>query len=101
MHVLASIIDPANNGFDISDLLSIFAVVGAVVASLAALWRWIIEPHIGKQIAEATRPIQPEANGGKSLPDLHSKVDVLIARQQDIAERLDSHIEWHLDSKEK
>ena len=100
MHVIASIIDPANNGFDISDLLSVLALVAAIVGGIAALWRWIVEPRIGKQIAEATKPIQPEANGGKSLPDLHSKVDVLIARQRDIAERLDSHIEWHMD-KEK
>lgn len=97
MHILASILDPADNGFDISDLMVVLALIGVIVAAVAAIWRWIAEPRISRQITDATKPIQPYANGGKSLPDLHTKVDVLIERQADIAKRLDNHITWHLD----
>ncbi|MGE3811533.1 MAG: hypothetical protein AB7I24_08280 [Candidatus Nanopelagicales bacterium] len=33
--------------------------------------------QITELIDEKTKPIQPESNGGKSLPDLHEKVDRL------------------------
>ncbi|MGE3795118.1 MAG: hypothetical protein AB7I38_14485 [Dehalococcoidia bacterium] len=29
------------------------------------------------ELKQATKPIQPDTNGGKSLPDLHIKVDAL------------------------
>lgn len=97
MHILAAILDPADNGFDITDLIAILGFVGIIVAAIAAVWRWIAEPRIAKQIAENTKTIQPDANGGKSLPDLHWKVDLLVSRQQDISDRLTDHIAWHLD----
>lgn len=34
--------------------------------------------QITELIDEKTKPIQPESNGGKSLPDLHEKVDTAI-----------------------
>ncbi len=68
-----------------------------------------------KEITEATQQIQPNANGGKSLTDLHGKVDVVLGQQslmlrsleqnsKDIAtakERIDDHLSYHIDNPPK
>jgi hypothetical protein len=50
-------------------VLTCLTIVGVLLASLG--W-WI-----NQKIKEATYQIQPNTNGGKSLADLHSKVDSL------------------------
>jgi outer membrane murein-binding lipoprotein Lpp len=50
-------------------VLTCLTIVGVLLASLG--W-WI-----NQKIKEATYQIQPNTNGGKSLSDLHSKVDSL------------------------
>jgi len=64
-----------------------------------------------KELEVATRQIQPDANGGKSLTDLHAKVDVVLGQQSlmmaaDAAvavdlrkerERLDDHLTYHIE----
>lgn len=109
MTIFASFFDPSNNGFDLIDLAQIVAFVVAVAGVWAGVDRWNdarvaaarrrerdqMKAEIEKAIKENTRQIQPDANGGKSLPDLHGKVDLLIDRQTEIALRLDRHIEDH------
>ena len=116
MHVLTSIIDPAENGIGLDDVLIWVTLVVTVVGAWAAADRWIDKRRETKRIAardqltatireivtDATKPIQPFANGGKSLPDVIDRVDVVIERQTDvirdvraIRERLDSHIDDH------
>lgn len=104
--------DPGNNGFDLDDVGRILAVLSPVVIASVFILRWYRKKRIMRQrameqriqaaIVEATRPIQPGANGGASLPDLHKKVDdfanyqkqvndLLIARQATIADQLYAH----------
>lgn len=52
--------------------------VAAVIAVLFGALRWAnhaLEKRIITEIKEATYQIQPTSNGGKSLNDLHKKVD--------------------------
>lgn len=51
----------------------VLGVLGIVSILLGALGWWIKQ-----RIREFTYPIQPTANGGKSLNDLHHKVDGLV-----------------------
>jgi hypothetical protein len=48
-------------------IVGILTIIGVL---LAALGWWI-----GQKIQDATYQIQPNTNGGKSLTDLHKKVD--------------------------
>ena len=109
MDVVASFFDPSDNGFDLVDTAQIVALVFAIVGAWAGFDRWRakrvadqrakerseMRAAIEKAIVERTQPIQPDANGGKSMPDLHAKVDILLARQTEIALRMDRHIENH------
>lgn len=54
--------------------------VAAVVAIVLGVVRWVnraFEKRIVEEIRAATYQIQPNSNGGKSLADLHKKVDTL------------------------
>lgn len=51
-------------------VLTSLTIVGILLGSLG--W-WI-----NQKIKEATYQIQPNSNGGKSLNDLHKKVDALV-----------------------
>jgi len=64
----------------VSPWLDLVLTVGAIVVMLAGLYRWAnrsLEQRIVAEIKEATYQIQPGANGGKSLTDLHKKIDTL------------------------
>lgn len=96
------IIDPANNGFDVTDLLALLGVVTAITGIIALLWKVLAAPQISRQISEATKPIQPGANGGKSLPDVAANTQLIVERQTDIIQdlremrsRLDQHLDNH------
>lgn len=114
--VLASILDPGNNGIDVGDLVLWATFVGSIVGAWAVVdkiadkrretkrreAREHLTATIREIVTDATRPIQPFANGGKSLPDVIDRVDVVIERQTDvirdvraIRERLDDHIDSH------
>jgi hypothetical protein len=68
---------------NVSDANAWFDLVLAVVAVLAVVLgvlRWAnraFEKRIVEEIRAATYQIQPNSNGGKSLSDLHMKVDQL------------------------
>lgn len=64
----------ANAWFDL--VLAVLAVLAVVLGVL----RWAnraFEKRIVEEIRAATYQIQPNSNGGKSLSDLHVKVDQL------------------------
>lgn len=73
--------EPGQNGtFDIGDMSAIFMFFLAVVGSIIAFNRWWlkkIHEMIRDEVREFTKPIQPNANGGLSLPDISRKVDTL------------------------
>lgn len=60
-------------------LLGVLAVVGWLIRREIKQWR----DDLVEQVQQRTEPIQPEANGGKSLADVHRKLDDL-ARQDSL-----------------
>lgn len=79
MSIVASFLDPGDNGWDVGDAaqqLGFLLLVGAV---LWGLFRWFLLPQIRtivvEEVTKATAPIQKEANGGYSLPDVARAAD--------------------------
>ena len=57
-----------------NDIVSlVFASLSILALLLGGLGWWI-----KVKIRDATYQIQPDANGGKSLADLHKKIDALV-----------------------
>lgn len=59
---------------------------------IIVIGKWLIVTPLKNFIREQTYPIQPSANGGRSLPDVASSV-------RRIEERLNEHIDFHLKDK--
>jgi hypothetical protein len=70
-------------------LLESLTVVSLSLGIIALIGKWIIVTPLKSYIKELTHPIQPTANGGRSLPDIARTVDR-------IEKRLDEHITLHL-----
>jgi len=64
-------------------------VASLSIGILSALVKWFVVTPLKNFIKEQTHPIQPHANGGRSLPDIARAVDR-------IEKRLDEHITLHL-----
>lgn len=63
-----------------------------------------LRQFITDTVGTATKPIQPDANGGKSLPDvvvkliaIETKIDAVDDRLRIVDKRLDRHIEQHVE----
>lgn len=91
-NILAAFWDPGNDMFDIGDLGIIVTIFGGVLASLIIGLRWL-----DKRIDARTHQIQPETNGGKSLSDLHKKVDQFAEYQKAVNEAREQSIELIID----
>ena len=62
-------------------VLQIFLGISATIVVMTGFLRWAnrtLESRIVKEIKESTYQIQPNSNGGKSLSDLHLKIDLLM-----------------------
>lgn len=70
-------------------LLESLSVVSLAIGILTVLGKLFIVIPLKSYIKELTHPIQPSANGGRSLPDIARTVDR-------IEKRLDEHINLHL-----
>lgn len=70
-------------------LIESLTVVSLSIGILTVLGKWFIVNPLKSYIKEQTHPIQPTANGGRSLPDIARTVDR-------IEKRLDEHITLHL-----
>jgi hypothetical protein len=70
-------------------LLESLTVVSLSIGILTVLGKILIVTPLKAYIKEQTHPIQPTANGGRSLPDVAKAVDR-------IEKRLDEHITLHL-----
>jgi hypothetical protein len=70
-------------------LLESLSVVSLALGIIAILGKWLIVNPLKRFIRDQTYPIQPTANGGRSLPDIARTVDR-------IEKRLDEHITLHL-----
>lgn len=123
MTILAAILDPSDNGFDIGDLSLLVGVIVAISALTATFVRWNskrvaekvaavrtaerheMEERIREAVDLVAAKVQPR-NGGKGWQDVHTKLDTVITRQGEVVSdlshirtRLDEHIDWHLDNK--
>ncbi len=70
----------SDNVLDVGDLAIILGFAVAVVTAATGLSRWWLRQlrkTIHEEIEEYTQPIQPNANGGLSLPDVARKVEKL------------------------
>jgi hypothetical protein len=70
-------------------MLESLTVVSLALGIIAILGKWLVVNPLKSYIKEQTYPIQPTANGGRSLPDIARTVDR-------IEKRLDEHITLHL-----
>ena len=86
--------------------LDLALAIGAVVVLVGGLFRWLnrsLEKRIVAEIKDATYQIQPNANGGRSLSDLHKKFDGLtqdveiikaaVIQLEDDVEQLEQDVE--------
>ena len=74
-------------------LVESLTVASLSLGILSVLGRYLILNPLKSFIKEQTYPIQPTANGGRSLPDIARTVDR-------IEKRLDEHIQYHLKGEE-
>ena len=75
--------------------MSAFITVGevataslAIIALLGVIGRYLILVPLKNYIKELTYPIQPNANGGKSLPDIAETVKRIDSRLEGIERRV-------------
>lgn len=62
----------------------------AILGLLGALFRVLVLIPLKAYIKELTYPIQPTANGGKSLPDIARGIERLHDRLETVEKRLDT-----------
>ena len=81
------------------------AVVGIAVGCttlLGVVGQWVVVRPMKAWIKEMTYPIQPNANGGKSLPDVATAVTRIETKMNNVEswltkvdERLITHLSYH------
>ena len=62
----------------------------AVLTLTGVLFRFIVLLPLKAYIKDLTYPIQPTANGGKSLPDIAKNVERIHDRLDEVEKRLDT-----------
>jgi hypothetical protein len=75
---------------DLSALLGLIALASGMVFGVTRWWMKMMKSMMREEISLATAPIQPEANGGLSLPDvarrterLEQQMDIILDNQMD------------------
>jgi len=87
----------------IQDKAAIVGIISTCFSLAIVLGKWLIVIPLKNFIQEHTYPIQPNANGGKSLPDIARTVveikatlDGMNYQLHKVEDRLDKHIELHV-----
>ena len=90
----------------VQDKAAIVAIISGCFTLAIGLGKWLVVIPLKNFIQEQTHPIQPNANGGKSLPDIARTVveikttlDGMNYQLNKVEDRLDKHIEHHVESK--
>ena len=73
----------------INSLGQIAISVTAIISLCWAVFRFVVLKPLDKKIAEATKQIQPGANGGQSLTDVNKKVDRMADAIDGLTDRID------------
>lgn len=73
-------------------LIEWLTAISLTLGIIGIISRWLILIPLKNFIKEQTYPIQPNSNGGRSLPDVASSV-------HRIEQRLNEHIDFHLKEK--
>lgn len=73
-------------------IAEVMGVIAAGIAIIIPLGKWLIVAPLKNLIRDLTYPIQPNSNGGRSLPDVAAAV-------QRIEYRLDEHMQFHAEGK--
>lgn len=87
----------------IQEVASIVGIISTSITIVIVLGKWLVVLPLKNFIAEQTHPIQPYANGGRSLSDvartvveIKTTLDSLTHQVDKIEDRLDTHIEQHV-----
>jgi len=62
----------------------------AILTLTGLIFRFVVLVPLKSYIKEVTYPISPNANGGKSLPDVAIGIEVIKVRLDGIEKRLDT-----------
>lgn len=88
---------------NLDTLASNATIAGTLIVVLGILGKVLVINPLKHFIKEQTYPIQPNSNGGKSLPDVAENVikikaslDSLTHQIDRVEGRLDTHIEQHI-----
>jgi hypothetical protein len=66
----------------------IVIALGVIISALIACFRFFILRPLVRLIDDRTKEIQPEANGGWSLSDLHRRIDKIESRFDTLEEHI-------------
>ena len=95
MEILALDIDPNPVTAWVGLVVAVLTAGGLVIAAVKRI-NDNFERRVTALVKETTKPIQPNTNGGKSLSDLHAKVDRMDHRYLDMFEVVHQQRElWH------
>lgn len=64
---------------DVSAMLGLLVLAGGILMGITRWWMKLMRKMMKEEIAVATAPIHPNANGGLSLPDVARKTEKLEA----------------------
>lgn len=74
---------------NIQDMAALVGIIATSITIVTVIGKWLIVIPLKNFIREQTYPIQPTANGGRSLADVAHTVNR-------IEKTLDEHIQYHL-----
>lgn len=78
---------------NISSASELVGLILGIAAVASGVGKYLIFDPLRREIKEATRQIQPESNGGLSLPDVAKKLDKVEKRQQEVDSKIDLIVE--------
>jgi predicted amidohydrolase YtcJ len=76
----------------IASLIAVLSAFGVVLGW--ATKHWLIDA-IKEHVDHRTYPIQPNANGGKSLPDVIKSIEQTNKRLERVENHQIEHLQWH------
>lgn len=76
-----------------SDANNVLGFILGVSAIVSGVGKFLIFDPLRREIKAATKQIQPDSNGGLSLPDVAKKLNVVEKRQKDVESKIDLIVE--------